>query len=272
MNELYESIEKVIKQAGEILLSAHLKKDEIFSKEGPANYVTVYDRKIQRFLIEEFQKILPAATYYGDEEMEGNCHGDIRHGYVFFIDPIDGTTNFLFEYVHSCISVGLSLDGKMIAGFVYDPYNNRMYKGMKNKGAYLNDKRVTMENKALSEGIAEFGCARYNDDRVDLMMSVVKELFLRSICIRNGGSAAIGISRISTGSNVLYFELKLQPYDYAAGSIILEEAGGRICQADGKEITLDAPCSIVSGTKAAVEEVLEILHQHCGQTTLQKYI
>ena len=259
MKYLYVSIEKSVRQAGEILLSAHLEKEEIFAKEGPANFVTVYDRKIQQFLIGEFRKLLPEAAYYGEEETEGNSHGDIGKGYVFFIDPIDGTTNFLFEYAHSCISVGLSLDGRMIAGFVYDPYNNRMYKGIRGEGAYINDKKAVIENKPLADGIAEFGCARYNDERVDLMMSVVKELFLRSICIRNGGSAAIGISRISTGSNVLYFELMLQPYDYAAGSIILEEAGGQICRADGKRITLDAPCSIVAGTKAAVEEVLHIM-------------
>ena len=259
MKNLFTSIEKSVRQAGEILLSAHIKKEEIFAKEGPANFVTVYDRKIQQFLIGEFTKLLPEAAYYGEEETEGNSHGDIEKGFVFFIDPIDGTTNFLFEYAHSCISVGLSLDGRMIAGFVYDPYNDRMYKGIRGEGAYINDKKTVIENKSLAEGIAEFGCARYNDDRVDMMMSVVKELFLRSICIRNGGSAAIGISRISTGSNVLYFELKLQPYDYAAASIILEEAGGRICQADGKQITLNAPCSIVAGTRVAVEEVLQIL-------------
>ena len=90
---------------------------------------------------------------------------------------------------------------------------------------------------------------------------IVKELFLRSICIRNGGSAALGISRIAAGSNVLYFELKLQPYDYAAASVILEEAGGKICQADGSMITLDKPCSIVAGTDAAVEEVLSLINK-----------
>lgn len=259
MEKIYKNIEDTIREAGKILLKARLEKDEIFAKEGPANFVTVYDKKIQQFLIDAFSKILPEATYFGEEDTEGNGCEDVKKGYVFFIDPIDGTTNFLFDYHQSCVSVGLSKEGQLIAGFVYDPYNDIMYKGIRGEGAYVNDKFVKIENKDLSGGIAEFGCARYNDDRIDIMMSVVKELFLRSICIRNGGSAALGISKVGSGSNVLYFELKLQPYDYAAATVILEEAGGKICQADGSDITLDEGCSIVAGTKKVVEEVLEIV-------------
>ena len=259
MREVYRQIENTLLEAGKMILDAHLTKDEIFAKEGPANFVTIYDKKIQQFLIDRFQVILPEASYFGEEDTEGNGCKDISDGYVFFIDPIDGTTNFLFDYNHSCISVGLSENGKMIAGFVYDPYNDRMYKAARGEGAYLNDVPLKLEDKSLSEGIAEFGCARYNDDRVELMMAVVKELFMNSICIRNGGSAAIGISRIAAGSNVLYFELKLQPYDYAAASIILEEAGGRICQADGSAVTLDEGCSIVAGSIKAVEQVLAMI-------------
>jgi len=136
------------------------------------------------------------------------------------------------------------------------------FKAIRGQGAYLNNKRVVIENKGLAEGIAEFGCARYNDDRVELMMSIVKELFLKSICIRNGGSAALGISKVGTGSNVLYFELKLQPYDYAAASVILEEAGGKICQIDGSYITLNEGCSIIVGTKKVVEELIDIVNRY----------
>ena len=154
--------------------------------------------------------------------------------------------------------MGLAYDGAIIAGWVYDPYTDEMYKAFRGEGAYLNDRKLTIDNRSLSEGIAAFGCARYNDGGIDRMLAVVRELFLKAIAIRNGGSAALDISRVAKGANVEYFELLLQPYDYAAASIIVEEAGGRICQINGSAITLDAPCSIVAGTKKAVEEVLEI--------------
>lgn len=250
-------IEQTVRKAGEILKTAHLEKEEIFSKEGEANFVTVYDRKIQDFLIHQFQVILPEASYFGEEDTEGNEHGDINDGYVFIIDPIDGTTNFLFEYAVSCVSVALSWNGELIAGFVYDPYNDRMYKGIRGEGAFLNDKKLVIENRSLEEGIAEFGYAKYNDGHADLIAEAVRELAKRSICVRNRGSAAIGISSVASGANVLYFELMLQPYDYAAGAIILEEAGGQICQLDGSKITLDEPCSIMAGTRKVVEEVKE---------------
>jgi len=259
MKEKLSQIENVIRDAGQILKNASLSKDQVFDKEGPANFVTLYDKKIQDYLIDRLKTIIPEAAYYGEEDTDGNGCSDVNSGYVFFIDPIDGTTNFIFDYRHSCVSVGLSLDGEIIAGFVYDPYNDIMYKGIKNEGTYFNDKRILIEDTKISDGICEFGAARYNDDRVDLIFDVCKELFLRSLCVRNGGSAAIGISKVGTGSNVIYFELLLQPYDYAAASIIVTEAGGRICQVNGDNITLDKGGSIIAGTKSAVREVIDIV-------------
>ncbi len=100
-----------------------------------------------------------------------------------------------------------------------------------------------------------FGCARYNDSDTDLLFDVTRQMFLSSLSIRNGGSAALDLCRIASGNNVAYYELKLQPYDYAAASVIIEEAGGRISRVDGGGITLDKPCSIVGGTETAWREV-----------------
>ncbi len=239
-----------------MILSVHLEKESIHQKTGPANFVTDYDVRIQEFLINRLSAIIPMAGYFGEEETEGNKWK--AEGYTFFIDPIDGTTNFMFDYHNSCVSVGLSLDGVMIAGWVYDPYSDQLWNAVRGQGAKLNGKQIGIENRSLSDGIAAFGCARYNDGNVDLMFDVVKELFLSSLSIRNGGSAAIDLCRIASGSNVAYIELLLQPYDYAAASVIIEEAGGVISTIDGWSITLDRGCSIVAGTPKAVEEVKAI--------------
>ena len=256
-----ELIEEAVRKAGKMMLSARLVDSDIHSKEGPANFCTEYDTANQRFLISEFGTIIPEASYFGEEDTAGNTRC-ITDGYTFFIDPIDGTTNFMFGYDHSCVSVGLAYDAKIVAGWVYDPYTDEMYKAFRGEGAYLNGRRVNIENRGLSEGIAAFGCARYNDGGIDRMLTVVRELFMRAIAIRNGGSAALDISRVAKGSNVSYFELLLQPYDYAAASIIVEESGGKICQMDGKIITLDRPCSIIAGTEKAVSEVIEIYEKN----------
>lgn len=253
----YEAIEALVRSAGRMILHAQLTDDAVHEKDGPANYCTDYDVAIQQYLIDGLSKIIPAAGFFGEEETEGNQR--LNNEYVFYIDPIDGTTNFMFAYHHSCVSVGLSRGGRMIAGYVYNPYVDEMYVGIRARGSFLNGRKLEMKNLLLEQGIAAFGCARYNDGGVDKMFSAVKELFLRSLSIRNGGSAALDLCRIASGNNVAYMELKLQPYDYAAASVIVEEAGGRISQVNGAAITLDGPCSIVGGTPAAWMEVRRIL-------------
>lgn len=252
-------IENTVFEAGQMMLSADAEKAEVFQKEGPANFATTYDLKIQEFLITHFKEILPSATYYGEEDTSGNAGTVSDKGYTFIIDPIDGTTNFMFGYKQSCVSVGLSLNGQMLAGFVYNPYTNDFYKAVRGEGSFLNGRRLTVDNRPLSEGIAAFGCARYNDSDADRHFAIVKELFKRSLAVRNGGSAALDLCRIASGANVLYFESRLQPYDYAAASVIIEEAGGVITQCDGSRISLNGPCSILARTEKAWGEGKGIL-------------
>ena len=167
----------------------------------------------------------------------------------------------MFDYHHSCISVGLAHKDQMIAGFVYHPYINDMYIAIRGKGSYLNGKRIQLADKSVTEGIVEFGCARYNEAGIDWLFRVVKDMFQNSLSIRCGGSAALGLCRAASGSNTVYLELKLQPYDYAAASVILEEAGGVITQIDGSPITLHEGCSIIGGTPKAWKESKEVFER-----------
>ncbi len=122
-----------------------------------------------------------------------------------------------------------------------------------------------MLDGGLEDGICAFGAARYNEG--DGIFDVLPTLFTRSLSLRNGGSAAIDLCRIASGSNVGYVEMLLQPYDYAAASVIIEEAGGVISQADGSAITLDKGCSIVAGTNKAVEEIKGIMRK-CSKESI----
>lgn len=257
---LVEKIIPIVRSAGEILLSSCLHKDEVYKKSGEANFVTEFDMRIQRFLMNEIVELVPNASFFGEENTEGNKQEISDSGYTFFIDPIDGTTNFLFGYHHSCISVGIALRGKLVGGIVYNPYTDQMYSAVRGQGSYCNGRRLTIEDRRLSEGIAAFGCARYNEGSTRLLFDTVEVLFHKSLSIRNGGSAAIDLCRISTGSNVIYLEMFLQPYDYAAASVILTEAGGVIAQVDGSEITLHTGCSVLAGTKKAVEECRAVIN------------
>ena len=135
---------------------------------------------------------------------------------------------------------------------------DEFFSALQGTGAFLNGQRLHVLDRSLEEGIVAYGCARYNEGDTDALFQITKELYLNSLSLRNGGSAALDLCRIASGSNVAYLELKLQPYDYAAASVIIREAGGIIGQLDGPEVSLDKPCSILAGTPKAVEQVKQL--------------
>ena len=103
-------------------------------------------------------------------------------------ETVDGTTNFIFGYQHSCVSVGLSCQGQMLAGFVYNPYVDSMYRAVRGRGAYLNGRKLELEEKSDAEGIGSFGCARYNEGGTDLRYAAEKELNMPSLHGLHGGT------------------------------------------------------------------------------------
>ena len=256
-----EAIEQIVLNAGRYMKEHPPQIKDVHRKAGLANFVTDEDIQIQKDLIEKFRKIFPACSFYGEEDTAGNSRNG-KEGLCFFIDPIDGTTNFIFGYNHSCVSVGIGYNGKILSGFVYNPFADTFYSALRGRGSLLNGKRLQIRDSPIAEGIVSFGCARYNEGDTDALFQIAKELYLGSLSIREGGSAALDICRVAAGANVVYLELKLNPYDYAAASVIVEEAGGVIAQVDGSPITLDKPCSILAGTRTATEEVRAICSKY----------
>lgn len=133
-------------------------------------------------------------------------------GYCFILDTIDGTTNFIFDYKHSCISAGLALEGKLVFGVVHQPYLDETYVAIKRIGAWLNEKRIHCSDKGISENLVAFGCARYNSDDTDRLFDYTMKLYLHSLRVRNDISSTLDICRVAAGMNGLYLELMLQPW------------------------------------------------------------
>ena len=136
--ELRMQIEAAALKAGEIMLSADRIKAATDEKSGHANFVTEYDRKVQEFLFEELARILPEASFVGEEDGAERFREEYRTGFSFVIDPIDGTTNFIKAYRPSVTSIGLLLDGKPFIGVIYNPYQGVLYSAERGKGAFRN--------------------------------------------------------------------------------------------------------------------------------------
>lgn len=244
MDELIYLIENIVRMTSKQILKVEQEKIEIENKEGIGNIVTQYDKRIQRELKTKLLEILPEANFIGEE----NDHNPniLDTEYTFIVDPIDGTTNFSRGLSLSAISVGLLKNGEPYMGVCYNPYIDEMFIAQKGKGAYLNGKTIRVSNKKLNEGIAFAGSAFYYTELHDKSLKILTNIAKVATDFRRFGSAVIELCNIACGRAEVYFDLKLQPWDYAAASLIIEEAGGKITQINGEKVRFDTPISIVA--------------------------
>lgn len=241
--ELLKEITDAVRECGEIILHADRNKNHIDEKAGHANFVTAYDKKIQQILKKRFSEILPEAVFVGEEE---DTHASVSDGYVFIVDPIDGTTNFIKDYHISVISAGLLFNGEKYMGVVYNPYLNEMYTAVKGEGAYLNGRQIRVSSQPLENGIVLFGTAPYYEELSRKSFEMAYDYFKKALDVRRSGSAAFDLCCVASGRAEVFFELCLSPWDFAAGALIVEEAGGKVTTVEGGIPVLSGKSSILA--------------------------
>lgn len=252
---MINKIIETVKRAGEIILSAHNQESAVTAKEGKKNFVTKYDVAVQDFLFKELGKAFPEAEFVGEESENDFESKALR----FIIDPIDGTTNFMQDYRCSCISVALCKENDVIAGVVYNPYNGEIFSAAKGEGAYLNGKAIKVSDRPLSDGLALFGTSPYHPENTDATFALLRKVFDFCRDIRRSGSAAYDICMVACGRCEFFFEKGLQPWDIAAGTLILKEAGGMALNYDGAEIDFSKPEDVVFANPKAYDEFITLL-------------
>jgi myo-inositol-1(or 4)-monophosphatase len=259
---MYEYIPGIMREAAKIMLSAHDIDAAITEKTGDANFVTKYDVAVEEFLFAEMKKLLPEAVIIG-EESDDNHTELIQSSVALIIDPIDGTTNFIHNYRTSCISVGICDHGTMVYGAIYNPYNDILYRAERGCGAYMEvgGKAVPIHvsDRALSDSLTGYGTSPYYREELGRKtFETAWALFQNTRDIRRSGSAALDLSAVASGAIDVFFECRLSPWDIAAGSLLIEEAGGVIMQFDGSPITFEKPCPIVAGNPRAIREAMDL--------------
>ncbi len=252
---MLEIIKQTVKEAGKIILSAHNQENAVTAKEGKKNFVTKYDVAVQDYLFKELGKAFPDVTFIG-EESENNLSDN---GLRFIIDPIDGTTNFMQDYRCSCISVALCEGNDVITAVVYNPYTNELFSAEKGKGAFLNGEKIKVSERPLSDGLALFGTSPYHPENTDDTFVLLRKVFDLSRDIRRSGSAAYDICTVACGRCEVFFEKCLQPWDIAAGTLILKEAGGIALNYEGREISFSSPEDVVFANPVAYGEFKALL-------------
>ncbi len=261
-NEKLSILEKLVRECGEYMKSATLREDDnncVKAKSGDADFVTVYDEGVQKRLIEGILEIFPEAHFFAEEKQ--NFEEDTRCGLCFVIDPIDGTTNFIHNLNASAISIGLLEDGIPVFGLIYDPYREELFTACKGNGAYCNGKRINVSTRSLADSVISFGTTPYKKKEYsDMGFDIAKRLFVNCADIRRSGSAAIDMANVACGKLDAFFECILSPWDFAAGSVIVREAGGAVTDFSGTDVSFSAPCSLFCSNNLVKDEILAIIN------------
>ena len=234
---MLEKIIEIVQDCGQILLEASDIERKTHHKEGKGNLVTEYDSRVQAELKEKLLALLPEVVFFGEEDDADQTN--IEKGYAFIVDPIDGTANFTRGYRASCISVALAEDGRPVMGVVYNPYLKETFWAEKGKGAFLNGEPIHTSSRRLEEGLVLFGTSPYSEELSRKSFETAYRYFQKAEDLRRSGSAAIDLCCLACGRAEFYFELRLSPWDYAAGALIIEEAGGIISDLEGNPVTYD---------------------------------
>lgn len=259
MHYLRQAIEASLREAGKLFHEMKVDDSQVIRK-GAANFVTQVDYMVQDFIIRNLNKILPESNIISEESKKNNYSFDRP---TWILDPVDGTTNFMYGYRHSAISLLLVAEQKPALSFIYNPYTDEMFYAEAGNGAWLNGSKITVScHKTLEDSLIAFGTTPYDRSKADVTFETVKHIYLQCRDIRRSGSAALDIAYVACGRIDGFFEYCLQPWDYAAGILILQEAGGRITNFKGGELNALSPDSVLATNKLIHATMLEAVGQH----------
>jgi len=197
----------------------------------PFDYVTEIDRQCEELIVNSIRKYFLEHQILAEESGQTNQKGN----HCWIIDPLDGTTNFIHAYPHSAISIALKENEDIILGVIYDPFRDELFHAEKGKGAFCNNRsiRVSKQND-VNYCLIATGFPFKSRSFLDRYWLVLADIFMNVSGIRRTGSAALDLAYVACGRFDGFWELRLSPWDIAAGSIIVTEAGGKITDFEGK--------------------------------------
>jgi fructose-1,6-bisphosphatase/inositol monophosphatase family enzyme len=219
------------------------------SFKGRGNIVTDVDMAVEREMRGILEREYPDMTFLGEETAGARADS----GYVWIVDPLDGTRNYASGIPFFSTVVGLALDGEVLVGVNYDPLRNDMFEAQRGKGAFLNGERINVSARtAIEDSIIGMDLS-YNNEGAVNGLDVIRSIWPGMQTARIMGSAALGISYAAAGRTDLYFHHQLEPWDQVAGMLLVEEAGGMITDRSGNRASLYSDGLIASSATLHAE-------------------
>ena len=244
---------KAARSAGNIINRASLNLERLqIAKKQQNDFVTEVDQAAEFAIIEVLKDAYPTHHFYAEESgyltASGESLGALswpeviklaqteEEHYLWVIDPIDGTTNFIHGFPQFAVSIGLFVNGVLQHGLIYDPTRDELFTATKGAGAYLNHRRLRVgQQLRLSECLIGTGFPYRNDQKLDHYLTLFKRMTLSCAGLRRPGAASLDLAYVAAGRLDGFFEGDLKPWDMAAGVLLIQEAGGLVGQYDGEE-------------------------------------
>lgn len=230
---------KAARAAGAVINRAAFDVETVrVSQKGLNDFVTEVDQAAERVIIETLLTAYPGHGILAEES--GSEHGAPDSEFVWIIDPLDGTTNFIHGFPVYCVSIALAVRGKVEQAVVFDPNRNDLFTATKGRGAFLNDRRIRVSKRThLKDSLVSTGFPYRAGDDMQQYLQMMGDVMPRTAGLRRPGAAALDLAYIAAGYADGFFEKGLQPWDVAAGALLITEAGGLVGNFTGEADFLD---------------------------------
>ena len=243
---------KAARLAGQIIFShlGKISKRDIGLKQA-SDFVTSVDRESEKIIIDTIKEYFPDHHFLAEESLKEFGKGKYR----WIIDPLDGTTNYIHGYPVFSVSIALEFEGEIVLGVILDPLRNELFWTEKGTGAYLNCSSIEVSNINIRESLITTGFPFRSKEMIDPYLKLFKNIFLKVSDLRRAGSAALDLAYLACGRCDGFFELGLSPWDIAAGSLLIKEAGGVVTDFGGDNHYLMTG-NIVAGNPEVHKEIV----------------
>lgn len=252
---------KAARAAGSIINRAALDIESVRISQKQANdFVTEVDHAAEQAIIDTLLTAYPGHGIWAEET--GSERGARDSEFVWIIDPLDGTTNFIHGMPVYCVSIALAVRGKVEQAVIYDPNRNDLFTASKGRGAYLNERRLRVSKRiALQDALISTGFPYRPGDDLATYLKILAEIIPRTAGLRRPGSAALDLAYVAAGYTDGFFESGLQAWDVAAGSLLVTEAGGLVGNFTGDAEFLDQH-ECLAGTPRIYGQLISILDKY----------
>ena len=252
---------ELAKEAGQVLMDHFERRLAVKSKSSEIDLVTEADVASEKLIVEAIRGRYPEHSILAEEGLGGEQAGE----FLWLIDPLDGTTNYAHGYPIFCVSIALQREGETVLGVTYDPVRDELFCAEKGQGAYCNGRRLSVSGtESLGRSLVATGFPYARASIEDNNLAEFGRVMPRVQGVRRGGAAALDLAYVAAGRLDGYWEFHLRPWDWAAGELLVREAGGKISDVSGQSRSLGSS-SMVASNGLIHEELLAALK---GNSTL----